>query len=107
LARAKFIVGFLGRIPDGLTEGATFLNGTVVGVDPALAFAVVQTTDAASFEDQAAEHPRVRYVELNVSGDKPPWDWRDPESFERRKPNIRFTMMRQIGALPASEQTNK
>jgi hypothetical protein len=72
-ARAEFIVGF-GRIPEGLAEGTTFLNGTVVSINTALTYAVVRTEDAASFEEAAAQHSQVRYVELNASADKPPWD---------------------------------
>ncbi|MEW6209801.1 MAG: hypothetical protein AB1631_15665 [Acidobacteriota bacterium] len=73
-ARAEFIVGFLGRVPEGLAEGAEFLNGTVVKVNAALTYAVVQTADAASFEELAAKHSQVRYVELNASPDNPPWE---------------------------------
>lgn len=67
-ARAAFIVGFHGCVPDDLTEGAAFLNGTVVRIfNPAHGMAIVQTADAACFEDLAAKDPQVRYVEL--SGD--------------------------------------
>ncbi len=72
-ARAEFIVGF-GRVPEGLAEGTAFLNGTVVSVNTALSYAVVLTADAASFEEQAAKHSQVRFVELNSGPDKPPWD---------------------------------
>lgn len=73
-ARAEFIVGFLNGVPNEVTEGAPFLNGVALSVSNALAYAVVLTEDAASFEEQAAKHPQVRYVELNTSGDKPPWN---------------------------------
>jgi hypothetical protein len=62
---AEFIVGFHGRLPDGVEAGRAFLNGTVVRVDGVLGFAVVRTGDAARFEALAAEDARVRYVELN------------------------------------------
>lgn len=73
-ATAEFIVGFRGGVPAGLTEGAEFLNGKVVSLTPVLSFVVVRTPDAARFEEAAAADPRVRYVELNVSGTHPPWD---------------------------------
>lgn len=65
-ARAEFIVGFHGPLPDGVAEGATFLNSTVVRVDTALSIAVVDTADAARFEALAAQDPRVRYLELDT-----------------------------------------
>ena len=69
-AQAEFTVGFHGRVPNDLTEGAMFLNGTVVRVfNPAHGLVIVQTTDAARFEDLAAKDPQVRYIEL--SGNSP------------------------------------
>lgn len=73
-ATAEFIVGFRGAVPEGFTEGARFLNGAIVSVSPALGFVVVRTPDAVRFEEQAAVHPLVRYVELNAGGGHPPWD---------------------------------
>lgn len=73
-ATAEFIVGFRRGVPEGLAAGMPFLNGTVVSIEHALAFAVVRTPDAAAFEDEATGRPEVRYVELNSGGGKPPWE---------------------------------
>jgi hypothetical protein len=67
-ARAEFIVGFARSLPDGVSAGVPFLNGTIVRVNTALGSAVVQTADAAHFETLAAQDPRVRFVELNAPG---------------------------------------
>ena len=59
----RYIVGFH-EMPD-LDEGDRYRGALVVATDEALRFALVETNDAAAFQERASADAQVRYVEYD------------------------------------------
>lgn len=60
----EYIVGFH-ELPSDIRPGSQYESGEVLWVQENLDFAVVETYDPDTFEDEASIDSRVRYVELN------------------------------------------
>lgn len=79
----EYIVGFH-ELPSDIRPGSQYESGEVLWVQENLDFAVVETYDPDTFEDEASIDSRVRYVELNrhqVSLDFTPQDPKHREQY--------------------------